>query len=190
MPDPNRAFSPSMYWIGHLAGLASIFAIFAALGIGYWLRSENMMNWQPVQLPQQLTLSTIFLLAASVAMEMARFVWKRAGLQQYSTWLIRTAIFGTAFVITQGLCWRVILRETAIGNSNERFFYVLTGAHAIHVLGGMLALGYLIWRVWHPWTEFAELRRNTLTAIVASYWHFMSVIWLGLYALLAAKAST
>ena len=178
-----------MYWIGHIAGLFSILAVFVSLAIAYWLRSANMVNWKPVQLPQQLTLSTIFLLAASVSIEAARYALKRGGIQPYAVWLIRTGVFATAFVITQGLCWRKMLAETESTNSNEQFFYVLTGAHAVHVMGGMVFLGFLIWRTRHPWREFAEMRRNTITTIVASYWHFMSVIWLGLYALLAAKST-
>ena len=182
-----------MYWIGHIAGLVSILAVFASLAIAYWLRSANTVHWEPVHLPQQLTLSTIFLLAASASIEMSRHALRHGGLQPYAVWLTRTAVFASAFVITQGLCWRRMLLETpapAGANSNEQFFYVLTGAHAVHVLGGMVFLGFLIWRTRNPWREFAVSRRATITAIVASYWHFMSIIWLGLYGLLASGSST
>ena len=190
MPDPNRAFSPSMYWMGHFATLASIFAVFVTLGVSYLWRSSNPVHWQPVHLPSQLTLSTVLLLCASASIEMARYVLNRQGfLQAYTSWLIRTAVFGSAFVITQGLCWYVMLVQAMENNSNEQFFYVLTGAHAAHILGGMIALGYLLWRVWRPWKEFVELRRKTITAMMAAYWHFMGVIWLGLYALLFLKSA-
>lgn len=190
MPDPNRAFSPSMYWMGYFATLASIFALFVTLSVGYLWRSANPVHWQPIHLPNQLTLSTVLLLCASASIEMARFVLKRRGfLQTYASWLIRTAVFGTAFVLTQALCWRVILAQAAQNNSNDQFFYVLTGAHAAHILGGMLALGYLLWRVWHPWTNSIELRRNTITAMLAAYWHFMGIIWLALYLLLFSKSA-
>ena len=190
MPDPNRAFSPSMYWMGHFATLASIFAIFATLGVAYLWRSSTLTHWQPIHLPNQLTLSTVLLLCASASIEMARYILRRRGfLQAYTSWLIRTAVFGTAFVVTQGLCWHSMLVQAVENNSNERFFFVLTGAHAIHILGGLVALGYLIWRVWNPWEESVELRRNTITAMLAAYWHFMGVIWLLLYLLLFVKSA-
>jgi len=190
MSDPNRAFSPSMYWMGHIATLASIFAIFATLSVAFFWRSANPLHWQPIHLPGQLTLSTVLLLAASASIEMARFVLKRRGfMQAYTSWLIRTAIFGSAFVVTQALCWRVILSEAIANNSNERFFFVLTGAHAAHVLGGMIALAYLLWRIWRPWLDFVELRRSTITAMLAAYWHFMGAIWLCLYAMMLSKAA-
>ena len=91
-------------------------------------------------------------------------------------------------MITQALCWRSILMQAVQNNTNDQFFFVLTGAHAAHILGGMVALGYLIWRVWHPWETSIELRRNTITAMLAAYWHFMGAIWLGLYILLFSKS--
>lgn len=191
MPDPNRAFSPSMYWMGHIATLVSIFAIFATLGVAFLWRSGNQQHWQPIHLPPQLTLSTVLLLCASMSIEMARYVLKqrRGLLQVYTSWLIRTAVFSLAFVTTQVLCWRAILAQAAANSSNEGFFYVLTATHAVHVLGGMVFLGYLIWRVSHPWRNSVELRRNTITAMLAAYWHFMGVIWLGLYGLMLSKAA-
>jgi cytochrome c oxidase subunit 3 len=190
MPDPNRAFSPSMYWMGHIATLVSIFAIFATLGVAFLWRSANPLLWRPIHLPQQLSVSTILLLCASASIEMARYVLKRHGsMQVYTSWLIRTAVFAAAFVITQALCWRLILAQAGANGSNEDFFYVLTGAHAVHVLCGMIWLGYLIWRVWHPWTNSRELRRSTITTMLATYWHFMAAIWLGLYTLMFAKAT-
>jgi cytochrome c oxidase subunit 3 len=190
MPDPNRPFSPSMYWIWHIATLVSIFAIFATLSVALVWRSANPQNWRPIHLPQQLSLSTVLLLSASASMEMARHLVKRpALLQAYTSWLIRTALFGLAFVITQALCWRMMLLQASSSGSSAGLFYLLTGAHAVHVLFGMIALGYLLWRAWHPWTNSIEQRRETITGMLAVYWHFMGAIWLGLYALLYAKSA-
>ncbi len=180
-----------MYWMGHIATLVSIFAIFATLAVAFAWRSSNHVNWQPIHLPSQLTLSTVLLLCASLSIEMARYVLKQRGgfPQAYLSWLIRTAMFSFAFVITQALCWRVILAQTAGNTSNESFFYVLTATHAVHILGGLAFLGYLIWRVQNPWEDEVELRRGTITAMLAAYWHFMGLIWLGLYGLMLSKSA-
>jgi cytochrome c oxidase subunit 3 len=122
-------------------------------------------------------------------MEMARHLVKRRSLlQAYTSWLIRTGVFGLAFVITQALCWRMMLAQATTAGSSADFFYVLTAAHAVHILFGMIALGYLLWRIWHPWVNSIDLRRETITSMLAAYWHFMGIIWLGLYALLYVKS--
>ncbi|HEY3741223.1 MAG TPA: cytochrome c oxidase subunit 3 [Bryobacteraceae bacterium] len=190
MPDPNRAFSPSMYWMGHIATLVSIFAIFVTLSVAFLWRASNPQLWKPIHLPDQLSMSTVLLLCASASMEMARHVAKKRGpMQAYTSWLIRTGIFGLAFVVTQALCWKLMLGEAAGSASSAGFFYVLTAAHAAHVLLGMCALSYLLWRVWHPWATSIELRRITITTMLATYWHFMGFIWIGLYAILYAKSA-
>lgn len=179
-----------MYWIGHIATLVSIFAIFASLAVAFLIRSANPAYWRPIHLPRQLVLSTILLLAASAMAEMSRYVLKRrAPMQIYTSWLIRSGLFAMAFVVAQALCWRLMLEEVAANNTNERFFYVLTGTHAVHVLGGMVALCYLLWRGWHPWENADALRRQTITTMLATYWHFMGAIWIGLYLMIWTKAA-
>ena len=189
MADPNRQFSASLYWVGHVATLAVVFATFAALFVLYLVRSGNPQFWSPVKLPNQLWLSTAFLVAASFCVEASRWALRREQWNEYASWLIRTSVAGVAFLITQILCWRMILAQNAIAHdANSGLLYLLTGAHAVHVLAGMSALGYLIWRVWHPWASRAPHRRNSITFMLATYWHAMLFIWIAMYAMLAAHA--
>jgi cytochrome c oxidase subunit 3 len=174
-----------MYWVGHIATLASIFVIFAALSILYVVRATNPVEWQPVSLPPQLLFSTGLLGGASFTVELARRALRNGELKRYTTWLLRTGAVCLAFVISQLLCWRLLLAQRADGHTNGKFFYLLTGAHALHIIGGLMALGYLIWRVWNPWRSHPGERRSAITAMLAAYWHFMFAIWLALYALLA-----
>ena len=185
MPDPGRRFSPQMYWLGHIAALVSILAVFGALMAAYLWRSGNPQFWHPVQLPKQLWLSTGLLLLCSVAIEISRWALRERGVPEYSTWLMRTGWLAVAFLISQALCWRIIAADAVKDDQNRGLFYVITGAHAIHILGGMAALGYLIWRVWNPWLLDGDLRRSTITFMLATYWHFMGLIWLVLFALFA-----
>ena len=71
------------------------------------------------------------------------------------------------------------------GNPANSFFYLITGLHGLHVLGGMAGLGWTIDRAWHSSTaEKLRLERR----IIAYYWHFLLVIWLVLFSLLTGLA--
>ena len=176
-----------MYWVGHVSTLVFILATFAALIVAYLARSNDPAFWRPLELPRQLWLSTMLLLMCSTAIEAARWSLRQHGIKSYSVWLIRTACLGVAFIASQVLCWRVLLKSPVARvpweDPNRGMFYLLTMAHALHVAGGMTVLGYLIWRVWHPWKDEAEIRRTTITFILATYWHFMAIIWLVLFGL-------
>ena len=185
MSDPERRFSPQMYWMGHIATLVSIFALFGTLMVAYVWRGANPQFWHPVVLPKQLWLSTALLLSCSAAIETARWCLRERGLDEYGAWLRRTGWLALAFLISQVLCWRLMDAASIPGDQNRGLFYILTGAHAVHILGGMAALAYLVWRLRNPWMEDADLRRNAITFMLATYWHFMGVIWVALYALFA-----
>jgi cytochrome c oxidase subunit 3 len=96
--------------------------------------------------------------------------------QQALPWLVITLVLGLAFVGGQYLAWRKL---AALGlflatNPNSSFFYVFTGLHAVHVLGGIVALTYLVAKL--AWSR-GTVRRSTY-ASTAIYWHFMGSLWL------------
>ncbi len=185
MADPERPFSPQMYWLGHIATLVSIFALFATLMVAYIWRGGNPQFWHPVALPKQLWLSTALLLACSAAIETARWCLRERGLNEYGAWLRRTGWLALAFLISQVLCWRLMDAEAVPGDQNRGLFYIITGAHALHILGGMAVLAYLALRLRNPWPVDEDLRRDAITFMLATYWHFMAAIWIALYALFA-----
>ncbi|MBS1835556.1 MAG: cytochrome c oxidase subunit 3 [Acidobacteria bacterium] len=177
-----------MYWVGHIATLVSIFAIFAALIIAYVVRSGNADQWHPIVLPGQLWLSTALLAACSGAVEMARRALRVYSIEGYSVWLVRTSWLAGLFLISQILCWRIMAAGIPAGDQNAGMFYILTGSHAVHILGGMTVLGYLLYRLARPWDSDVEVRREAITFMLATYWHFMLVIWLAIYAVFALRS--
>jgi cytochrome c oxidase subunit 3 len=71
------------------------------------------------------------------------------------------------------------------GNPYAGFFYILTIAHAVHVIGGIVALGAIQLRAWYPSMDEAELRhRKNLARSATYYWHFLGILWLVLLSLL------
>jgi cytochrome c oxidase subunit 3 len=85
------------------------------------------------------------------------------------------------------LAWLALNRQGVYVRSNPYagFFYILTAIHAVHVAGGILALGYIVLRSWQETaSELELLQRQTISKVVGWYWHFMGGLWIVLFLLL------
>ena len=169
------------YYTGMMLGLAAILMLFAAFTSAYIVRKGLSDDWQATAVPGILWLNSMVLLASSFTLEKARR-WRQVQ-GRFQGWWWATTGLGMIFLIGQILAWQ----ELAAGgvylrtNPSSSFFYLLTGTHAVHLLGGVMALLYLSWRVW---------RRNsgglgaTALGVTALYWHFMDGLWIYLFLLL------
>jgi cytochrome c oxidase subunit 3 len=127
------------------------------------------------------------ILGSSVTIEIARRKLKAALNGPYAQWLFITVVLGIGFVAAQVFAWRQLARQGIYlaSNPHSSFFYLLTGAHAVHLLGGLLGLTFLWLRSGRPVTEAAPIaRRQAATDAVTIYWHFMDVLWIYLFLLL------
>jgi cytochrome c oxidase subunit 3 len=158
----------------------------------------DVRAWAPVSLPLRLLLwNTFVLLLASTTIEMARRSLGREMLlapvhaipgiapdrEWRLPWLAITVALGLAFLAGQWLAWERLHRHgfhvSTVGMSS--FFYLLTGAHAVHVLGGIIALLYACAiALLHRSIE----HRRIVLEVAAWYWHFMGALWLCIFALL------
>src|SRR6185437_2185645 len=136
-----------------------------------------------------LYVDTALLLASSATLEIARrrvasFMGGQAMLRESpGRWLYITLGLGLLFVTGQYVAWSQ-LRSAGLylaTNPSSSFFYLLTVAHALHVLGGLGGLLYVI-RKLHK----SALRRDQLVS-TARYWHFMGLLWVYLLVLLWVK---
>jgi cytochrome c oxidase subunit 3 len=101
--------------------------------------------------------------------------------------MIATTALGAAFISSQILLWMALVNRGFYmrGNPYAGFFYIMTAAHAVHVVGGIIALGAIVLRTWHDTLREAELTyRRNLARSVGWYWHFMGALWLLLFGLL------
>jgi cytochrome c oxidase subunit 3 len=184
--DP-LGFSPARYRVGVWVAIAGIVMLFTALASAYIVRSASSNDWVPLAMPRVLWLSTTVILISSVTIEFARRSLKQQNDSRYGSWLIATAALGLVFVISQYLAWRALARQGVYvaSNPHSSFFYLFTGAHGVHVMGGIIALTYLLLRTRKKRnTVEGELRRVGAADAATVYWHFMDGLWICLFLLL------
>ncbi len=165
--------------------LVSITMLFVTLGVAYHERAQSPRHWQHIQAPSLLWLSTGLILASAWTLEIARSAFERRNSVRYARWLAVTVAMGAAFLASQLFALRELAAQGIYlrNNPHSSLFYVLTGAHGIHLLGGMVALFcLLVTASRRPEVVLFDFRRQSgRTAAAALYWHFLAGIWLCLF---------
>lgn len=177
MSESNKKMHPHKFtlWVA----IGSITMMFAGFTSAYIVKS-NQAGWQPVQMPKIFFLSTVFILASSVTVFLAARAIKNRQMPNYRRLLTATAILGVAFVVTQCLgfaeLWqqKVTFQESVAGS----FFYIITGVHALHVIGGVIALIVIFIRAVSSKVKYYNA---TPVEIAGIYWHFVDLLWLYLF---------
>lgn len=190
-----------------LVALIPILMLFVSFTSAYVVRqglptldpatNQLVRDWIPVKLPALLLVNTLVLLVSSVGMELARRQTKLAAIASLgpaerqtsarregsAPWLAMTIVLGLLFLFGQWMAWKQLAAggfyvSTAPSSS---FVYLLTGAHAIHLMGGVLALliAGLFALLHRP-----ILRRSIVVDVTAWYWHFMAGLWVYILCLL------
>jgi cytochrome c oxidase subunit III len=163
------------------------------------LNRTHFRDWGGVQLPWTLLfINTAILLVSSLTMEGARrAIARRAALapvrsipgvslgdERSFPWLGVTVILGLGFLVGQWMAWGELRARGFLVSTNpdSSFVYLLTAAHAVHLMGGILAL------LWAGITSLLHKPiegRRIVVDVTAWYWHFMAVLWIYVFALLA-----
>ncbi len=181
-------YQSNKFRIGMWFLLLPVLMTFGALIGAYIVSSTNgALEWKPFDLPAQVWISTILIMASSIAYTIAQKALNLENQQKAKTWLLTTTVFGGMFIASQVLAWLELVRRGVYLQSNPYagYFYVLTGVHALHVIGGILILGYVVLRTWQKTSSEEELtRRQTISNAVGWYWHFMDGLWIVLVILL------
>jgi cytochrome c oxidase subunit 3 len=179
--------SLNRYRVGMWVALAGIAMMFTSLTSAYIVRANTSNDWRPIMMPQLLWVSTALIFLSSISFEVARRSLKQGKARVYQRWLLLTVLLGLAFLATQLMSWRQLVAQGIYVSTNPHssFFYVLTGAHGLHLLGGILALDFLLLRSWRNRDEEdAVAKRQAIANSVALYWHFMDGLWIYLFLLL------
>jgi cytochrome c oxidase subunit 3 len=180
MPDKARVVT----WFLLLVVLMTFGGLIGAYVV---VATNDTVEWQPFALPIQVWISTAVILASGVTYEFARRAVYANDHKNTQRFMIATTVLGGVFISSQLLAWLALVDRGLYmrGNPYAGFFYILTAAHAIHVLGGIVALGAILLRCWYPTGNDNELQyRRNLARSVGWYWHFMGGLWVVLFILL------
>jgi cytochrome c oxidase subunit 3 len=165
--------------------LVSVTALFITVGIAYYERAQSAVGWQHIRMPRMLWASTALILASGWMLEAARGAFERKNMARYMRWIEITVGAGLAFLACQVLALRELVAQGIYlrHNPHSSLFYVLTGVHGFHLLGGIVALLYLVWCAmrFRSASAFQVEKQRTRTQITALYWHFLTVLWLALF---------
>jgi cytochrome c oxidase subunit 3 len=167
-----------------IAVASSLFALFIS---AYAMRMQ-MADWRALPIPKLLWLNTGVLFLSSVALHRTNRAIRDRDFDTARLGLLAAGVTALAFVSGQLLAWRQLMDDGywLTSNSANAFFYVLTGLHGLHLLGGMAVLGFVIERSWRSWA--LEERQYLTIQLCTTYWDFLLVAWLVLFGILTGWA--
>lgn len=168
-------------WIG----IGSIIMMFAGLTSAYIVK-ESQRDWSTVIIPKLFYYSTAVILVSSLTMQMALKAFKERNMHQYRRLITATALLGIGFIVMQLVAF-MQLHAAGIkleGSGAAAFLYIIFGLHALHVLGGAVALLVMFFRA------FSSKIRNynaVPVEVVSTYWHFVDLLWIYLFVFFLLK---
>lgn len=140
-------------------------------------------DWRPMAEPWLLWVNTGVLILSSLAWQIARGDLRRVRMDQLRVDLIAAGVLAFAFLAGQLTVWRQLVADghyAAAGPANA-FFYLITAMHGLHLLGGLMFWGRTTAKV----MEGAEAAKiATGVNLCAVYWHYLLLIWIGMFGLL------
>lgn len=169
--------------IALLTFLAVVTSFFALVLSAYALRME-LGDWVPLSEPQLLWANTALLVLASLV-----FQWTRNGAvagiaSRLKPGLVLTGLLTAGFIAGQLIAWQQLQAggQGLTSNPSNAFFYLLTGAHGVHIVGGLYVWAKATWKVMAGAADGAAVRRSIELCTI--YWHFLLIVWLVLFGLL------
>ena len=174
-PQPNAKLGLFIF----ITVVTSLFALFIS---AYLMRME-FGDWRPLPDPDLLWLNTGVLVLSSIALQWALIAAKREQVDSMRNGLLAGGFIAFVFIGGQLLAWQQLVDAGYYAHSNpaNAFFYLITGLHALHLLGGVVAWGMTTIKV----LGGAEVARVRLSVeLCAVYWHFLLVLWMILFGLM------
>ncbi|RZS38890.1 cytochrome c oxidase subunit 3 [Herbihabitans rhizosphaerae] len=186
---------PNMVSVGTIVWLSSELMFFAGLfAMFFTVKAQNVGPWPPnppgwheaepfhLNLPWALPF-TLVLVASSITCQIGVFCAERGDVFGLRRWYTITLVMGAIFLFGQVYEYVQLVGEgvTIPANGYGTVFYLTTGFHGLHVLGGLVAFVYLIIRT--KLSKFTPAQA-TSAIVVSYYWHFVDIVWIGLFAVI------
>jgi len=162
----------------------SIIMMFGALTSAYIVKSAAG-EWLEFPMPNAFYISTALLLASSVCLHISYRSFVKEKEMPYKVLMALAFVLGIAFVVMQFQGWNALF---AMGvdfkaNVSGSFFYLISGLHALHILGGVAAMTVAIIHA-HSLPFVVTEKRKLRYRLVLHYWHFVDILWIYLFAFL------
>ena len=164
-------------------GMASIFMMFAAFTSAYIVKKIGG-DWKEFTLPPGFAISTIIIIISSFTIHQAKKAASRDQLKKVTLFLGISILLGLAFLGGQIMSWMEMMLVMGIALSDPTtvsgtFIYLISGVHWLHILGGLLYMIYLFFK-----SRKGKVNSSNLLGIgnCATYWHFVDILWIYLYA--------
>jgi cytochrome c oxidase subunit 3 len=158
--------------------------MFAALSSAYIILSSGK-EVPRVSMPRMFYASTILILLSSLSFAQANRSLRQEKVTKHSKWLSVTLVLGFLFLSAQLMGWKELAQQGVFfaTHPHSSFFYLFTGLHGVHLMGGMEALIYLVVTM-RRLKQPSDEKKLAATEFVGRYWHAMDGIWIWLFVLL------
>lgn len=159
--------------------MGSITMMFAGLTSAYIVRHAQG-NWVYYKLPQIFWVSTIAIILSSITTILGVKAFKRREMPKYRLLISLTLVLGIAFMVLQWVGFKQLYGSNVRvdGNPSESFLFIIAGLHLLHIAGGIVALLIVFFRAFR--TKI-KIYSATGLEVVASYWHFVDILWIYLF---------
>ena len=173
--DRGKKIHPHKFtmWVA----IGSIVMMFAGLTSAFIVKS-NQTGWKMVTMPKVFWVSTAVIIISSITLQMALRSFKQRTMSQYRLLIGLTLLLGFLFIVLQWMGFQQLWEQkiTFRGSSGAgQFLYVIFGLHAVHVIGGLIALIIMFIKAFVGKTK---LYSSVPVEVMATYWHFVDLLWL------------
>lgn len=183
-PGETPSLLPARIGLGvFLVVVGSLFA----LVISAYLMRMDLPDWRTVPVPALLWFNTGVLIVSSVTLQLAQVAARKGDRDGVMASLLAGGVSAVTFLAGQFLAWQQLRNAGYFlaANPANSFFYLITGLHGLHLLGGLVALGRTIAKAFSG-LALPQLRLSV--ELCTMYWHFLLLVWLVLFGLLSGSA--
>ena len=176
-----------MVSVGTIVWLSSELMFFAALFASYFtIRSLSSELWLQETAKLNVafaSVNTTVLVLSSLTCQLGVFAAERGDVKKLRGWFIITFVMGAIFIGGQIYEYTELVKKDGLSLSSDPYgsvFYLTTGFHGMHVTGGLIAFLFVLGRTYAA-KRFTH-EQATAAIVVSYYWHFVDVVWIGLFA--------
>ena len=174
LENKNNKIHPHKFtlWVG----IGSILMMFAGLTSAYVVK-RNQANWISFELPVMFWFGTAAIVLSSVTLYLATKAFKERTMSKYRSLMAATLFLGILFLVLQFISFKQLWNAglTLQSNVAYSFLYVIVGIHAVHVIGGVIAMVIM------SLNAFSNKTRNYSNVpvdLISTYWHFVDLLWI------------